>query len=246
LNPNLISFPLSSFDDVRATMQPRRSLNKGTMLLTNTRFNALLFSRYKSHLSPPRFFASRSIPSAAGGKLWAGSLLLFGCAALSDPFLSAIESSKRDVNVSYWKTLSEESDDEVTLNESKVQDGCRLRNISTASDIIVSGKNNTTATTAADKKSLHSPPEYARIVIVGGGMAGLHTALCLAERMNNNLPGHGLGAKNPRSIFWRQPKSVTLEKVYGGDIVVFEADTIGNGASGRAKGASLRIVSFKL
>lgn len=181
-----------------------------------------------------------SIPSsAARGKtsIVASSLLLLGC-ALSDPFLDVIEDSKRDANVSYWKMRSEESQDEITRVEHSTsqQIGCRLRN---------APSDHNTATT--DSKSFNSPPEYARVVIVGGGMAGLHTALCLAERMHNS-GSRGVNHPQKRSwnIFWRQgqPETKLLQSVSKAEIVVLEADTIGNGASGRAKGTRLSTASF--
>ncbi|KAL7505044.1 hypothetical protein ACHAXN_002564 [Cyclotella atomus] len=211
----------------------RHCLTKGTLLLASTPSNALLFSPYKNS-SMSRFFTSSrpSIPSsAARGKtsIVASSLLLLGC-ALSDPFLDVIEDSKRDANVSYWKMRSEESQDEITRVEHSTsqQIGCRLRN---------APSDHNTATT--DSKSFNSPPEYARVVIVGGGMAGLHTALCLAERMHNS-GSRGVNHPQKRSwnIFWRQgqPETKLLQSVSKAEIVVLEADTIGNGASGRAKG----------
>jgi hypothetical protein len=69
-------------------------------------------------------------------------------------------------------------------------------------------------------------------------MAGLHTALCLAERMHNP---HSQEACPPKdNNRWRMSRNNILsqkqQEAIESQIIVLEASEIGNGASGRAKG----------
>lgn len=145
---------------------------------------------------------------------------------VSDPSISSLEEIKDDVNESYWmmeyQKKNQQQQDTAWHVEGKK--GCRLRNAHMHST--------STTTTAA---ATHALPAYARVVIVGGGMAGLHTALALAERMHDpscqdaNPPNK----KRLRKSFWKRrqhPSPVSS------DVIVLDASSIGNGASGRAKG----------
>lgn len=148
-----------------------------------------------------------------------GTLLLL--TMLSDPFISVLESNQQDFNTSYWKMHNKDQDREV---KHSISGCCRLRN----------------SDTDQKEDSLNSPPDYSRIVIVGGGMAGLHTALCLAERMENpnSQEVHPPENKSRRKWFGRR----TVQNDSNSNkshIIVLEAEEIGNGASGRAKGEKL-------
>ena len=179
---------------------------------------------------------------------------------LSDPISSAIfVNSDDDVNKSYW---AKELQQETGLHSEQQQissSNSRLRNAHKfsrqSSDTSTDGSN--------DNIQL---PSQARIVIVGGGFAGLHTALALAEKMSSlnsgidnvddgsvvlppnqmmmqsrcntnswyqwltmpfiaNKSSNNGSNQNPHSNFFN-----------GSEIIILEANQIGTGSSGRAKG----------
>ena len=159
---------------------------------------------------------------------------------ISDPISSAIFSNKEggDVNNSYWAKELQEDTTVQQSSECTTTSGSRLRN--------------------AHKFNTDILPSQARIVIVGGGFAGLHTALALAEKMstsNNDKATVDDGSvvrppaeqKQPskqraKNSWYQWPKKPFINTKsnnnakLNSEIIILEANQIGTGSSGRAKG----------
>ena len=140
---------------------------------------------------------------------------------LSDPVSSVIFSNTEDddINKSYWANG--------LRKETEQQQMCKLRNAHKFNEDDMS------------KSNLQILPSEARIVIVGGGFAGLHTALALAEKMSllNS------GKRQPPTKSWYQwlkrpfnYKSNNISTDANSEIIILEANQIGTGPSSRSKG----------
>lgn len=164
-----------------------------------------------------------------------GTLFLF--TILSDPCSAFFEN---DVNLSYWKMRSKNQVHDGSGPGQQISDECRLRNASKH------------CKDAATSSTIHCPPHYARVVIVGGGMAGLHTALCLAERMHNpksqeaNPPLRQRGEKSWNIFATKKHQMHQKNTIEINDIIILEAEEIGDGASGRAKGEQIAHLLYHL
>lgn len=152
--------------------------------------------------------------------------------AVSDPVSSFITDD--DENTSYWmqqhlqnKNVKEEGGG--TNKQSRLRNSHKHCNESNVSE-------------GHDCSNVNNLPNYSRIVIVGGGMAGLHTALALSERLHNpNSQAANPPAVLPSkrwSLFQKRTKHIddTTKTKCHNEIIVLERCKIGNGASGRAKG----------
>ena len=161
-----------------------------------------------------------SISATAAISIISSSLFI-----LSDPVSSVIFSNTEDddVNKSYWANdLREGAKHQQMLMESTRS--CKLRNAHKFNEDEIS------------KSNLQKLPSQARIVIVGGGFAGLHTALALAEKISLLNSGNG----NNSWYQWRRRpfnnKSNNVSTDANSEIIILEANQIGTGSSSRAKG----------
>lgn len=169
-----------------------------------------------------------------------------------------------DVNNSYWaKDLHQEQ----SAQQQKSWTGSKLRNAHKfCSGDQSSSQQGDGDTDNSPSHSVTDLPKQARIVIVGGGFAGLHTALALAEKMavlhsgsgtvddgSVTLPPENESLQSKRSTKswyqWRRwPFNTNKPSTNHNDnsnqrsynanyeIIVLEAKQIGVGSSGRAKG----------
>ena len=198
-------------------------------------------------------------PSESSSKLPSAAAVSVACTLilLSDPISSAISDEKDDgVNNSYW---AKELQQEVGIQKQSVAAvsfiGSRLRNEH-----------------KFHGNDFNALPSQARIVIVGGGFAGLHTALALAEKMSSlengtNVDDDSRATLPPRTqskqmqdaynqvqprwsfkhwygwfnrLFNSNPfcsiDNPSRDNNFSTEIIVLEANKIGTGSSGRAKG----------
>jgi len=181
---------------------------------------------------------------------------------LSDPISGILFGSNKEdgVNNSYWaKELQKETGQQQQQNSKN----SRLRNAHKFST------DNKSSRQSAETDSNVQLPSHARIVIVGGGFAGLHTALALAEKMSSSNNG-SIGNVDDSSVVlppaqfqqkedeckqmqsrrsansWYQwltwpfiAKSNDSNNHHlqsNSEIIILEANQIGAGSSGRAKG----------
>ena len=106
--------------------------------------------------------------------------------------------------ITYWSDMSKRSNRQTsssTENESKKNLTSSKRSSLTASDM----------------------PHQCQIVIVGAGMAGLHTALALTERQSRQQEKKG---------FFRKRSNISNNN----NIMILDVGQVGEGASGKAKG----------
>ena len=123
-------------------------------------------------LQATKHFTSKSSTSSSTSKLSTAAAISVVCSLflLSDPISSAIFGNNNDENNSYW---AKELQQEITGQQNaqyNASTGSRLRNAHKFGQ-------------SPSQQSVDMPNQ-ARTVIVGGGFAGLHTALALAEKMS--------------------------------------------------------------
>lgn len=167
-----------------------------------------------------------SISATAAISIISSSLIL------SDPVSSVIFSNTEDddVNKSYWANdLRKETGQQHVMMEST--NSCKLRN----AHKFGFGKNITNNEDEISRSNPQKLPSQAKIVIVGGGFAGLHTALALAEKMS-------LMKQQPTNSWYQRLKrpfnykSNNVSTDANSEIIILESHQIGTGPSSRSKG----------
>jgi len=217
---------------------------KGSRIVSYTAFNAFSTS---SEATSSKIVQAHNTPFAIIS-------LLFLAVLGSDPVVSYSLNEGEDVNDSYWmhqhrqRNGGNENSDEYSLLGPNTRS---LRNPGLHADGLYH---------KAEGKA-NALPNFSKVVIVGGGMAGLHTALALAEKINadpSQVVEKKYAVESNRSLwkkwFRRNDKKNKMQQPDGKrktpqiqhsnqnkdkpeqQIIVIDGSTIGNFASGRAKG----------
>lgn len=231
---------------------------------SSSRRPALLQAKkISSHASNAKLSASSSTSSKLSKA--AATSVVCSLIILSDPISSRIlfgNKQEDEVNNSYW---AQELQQATAHQQEQCSTDGRLRN---AHKFCLDNKSSRQNAEVADNNI--QLPSHSRIVIVGGGFAGLHTALALAEKMSllkkgiGNLDdgsvvpppaqyqqteNEGMQMQSRRStnswyqwVTWpfiaksNDSNNHNLHSNVNGEIIILEANQIGAGSSGRAKG----------